>query len=94
MPVMPANVNVNGPCPYNCNNKTSSGYCATTVCIMPDSSQLLLYPNLEPVVYCRDCQDAEYRNDAYVEAGFCRYFCHRYFHGCNPDDYCSRGVRR
>lgn len=22
-----------GPCPYNCNNKTSSGYCATTACI-------------------------------------------------------------
>lgn len=79
---------MNGPCPYNCNNKTFSGYCATTACIKPE------YQNLVRVVYCQDCRDAEYRDDAYVEAGFCRYFCHRYFHGCNPDDYCSRGVRR
>lgn len=23
------------PCPYNCGNKSSSGYCASTVCVNP-----------------------------------------------------------
>lgn len=28
--------NVYAPCPYECNNKSSSGWCATTVCINPE----------------------------------------------------------
>lgn len=87
-----------GPCPFSCENKTTSGYCATTVCTKPEYQNLVqqnpVQQNLVPVVYCNNCKYSELRNIAYTEAGFAPYFCNHHFRGVYEKDFCSRGVRR
>ena len=32
-----------GPCPYECNNKSESGYCQTTGCVNPKYQQIIFW---------------------------------------------------
>ena len=83
-------------CPYVCNNKTSYGYCCSTVCINPLYNQRTINGGLTAdyvqVVRCKDCK---YSDECHKTVQY----THRenrttMMHGFMTVEYCSRGERR
>lgn len=58
-----------GPCPYNCENKTSFGYCKTTACINPKYLQIIFWSsnNNAIPISCVGCPN----HPAYGGTGIC-----------------------
>lgn len=48
------NISLGGPCPFNCTNKNSFGYCQTTVCINPLYNQIFYTENFTSCP-CSNC---------------------------------------
>ena len=78
------------PCPYVCNNKSSSGWCSTTVCINPmyNGHNKTIVVDKQEIVRCMDCDNKE----CWGRAG--NVVCGIDGNPHSPDWFCAYGERK
>ena len=77
---------------YDCSNRTSHGYCKTSVCINERYSQVSSFT----LVHCCECKWLQWnmRQDGYLSIGATEYECLHWHGAVDPTDFCSHGERR